>query len=293
MANESKTRKGEMLQALFRILKDETEGMVPKDALSRLAEVLPPTEYEKGSFPSGGNRFTHVARFATVNAVKAGWMAKDGNKWLLTDTGKEALNKYKTPAELQKAVNKLYYSWRKGIKSTNGEDVDEETEGNVSVTYEEAQEQAQESIDNYLHALEPYDFQKLIADLLTAMGYHVIWISPPRKDGGTDILAYTDPLGTQGPRIKVQAKQQQKAVSEPDLKSFMANIGQNDSGIFFCTGGFTTDARKYARIQENKRIMLVDSVMLVKLWINNIRNLSDQAWQRLPLTPIYFLTPEN
>ena len=110
------------------------------------------------------------------------------------------------------------------------------------------------------------------------------------KDGGVDILAYTDPLGTQGPRIKVQVKQQQKAVTEPDLKSFMANIGQHDSGIFFCTGGFTKDAEAYARSQES---MLVDSAKLVQLWTDNIPRLSDQAWQRLPLTPIYFLTPEG
>ena len=108
-----------------------------------------------------------------------------------------------------------------------------------------------------------------------------------------DILAYTDPLGTQGPRIKVQVKQQQKAVTEPDLKSFMANIGQQDSGIFFCTGGFTKDAETYARSQESKRIMLVDSAKLVQLWTDNIPHLSDQAWQQLPLTPIYFLTPEK
>lgn len=159
--------------------------------------------------------------------------------------------------------------------------------------YEEAKEQAQEKIDTFLHAMDAYDFQKLVADLLKAIGYHVSWIAPPGKDGGVDILAYTDALGTQGPRIKVQVKQQQKAVSEPDLKSFMANIGQHDSGIFFCTGGFTRDAENYARSQESKRIMLIDSTKLVQLWTDNIPRLSDQAWQRLPLTPIYFLTPEG
>lgn len=57
----------------------------------------------------------------------------------------------------------------------------------------------------------------------------------------------------------------EKAVTEPDLKSFMANIGQHDSGIFFCTGGFTRDAENYARSQESKRIMLIDSAKLVQL----------------------------
>ncbi len=300
LAQDNKGRKGEMLQGMFRILKDEPEGMKPKRVLEKLADILVPTEYEKGFFPSGGQRFSHIARFATVDAMKAGWMAKENNKWFVTPAGLEALEKYQDPLEFQKRVNKLYQSWSKSKKqvSENGKSEneiiqeEEDTDKSASVTFDEAQEQAQESIDNYLHNLDGYDFQDLVSDLLTAMGYHVIWVSPPGKDGGTDILAYTDPLGTHGPRIKVQAKQQQKSVSEPELKSFMANIGQNDSGIYFCTGGFTSDAHKYARIQETKRIMLVDSVMLVKLWINNMAKLDDRAWQRLPLTPIYFLTPK-
>ena len=242
-------------------------------------------------------------RFATVDTVRAGWLIKEGGIWTLTQEGAQALKLYEDPLEFHKKAAQLYQQWRKhykGVQSdaqapivTDVEEVEDESEKSVSVSYEEAKEQAQEKIDTFLHAMDAYDFQKLVADLLRAIGYHVTWIAPPGKDGGVDILAYTDPLGTQGPRIKVQVKQQQKAVTEPDLKSFMANIGQHDSGIFFCTGGFTKDAETYARSQESKRIMLIDSAKLVQLWTDNIPRLSDQAWQRLPLTPIYFLTPEG
>ena len=172
------------------------------------------------------------------------------------------------------------------------EGIEPHSDKSVTVSYEEAKEQAQDRIDAFLHDMDPYEFQKLVADLLKGIGYHVTWIAPPGKDGGIDILAYTDPLGTQGPRIKVQVKQQQAKVSEPELKSFVANINQNDSGIFFCTGGFTRDAENYARTQD-RRIMLIDTPKLIQLWTDNIPRLSDQAWQRLPLTPIYFLTPEG
>jgi restriction system protein len=52
--------------------------------------------------------------------------------------------------------------------------------------------------------MNPYDFQDLVADLLRAMSYHVTWVSPPGKDGGVDILAWPDALGTRPPRIKVR-----------------------------------------------------------------------------------------
>lgn len=298
MANNQRT--GEYLKRLFEILAEYPDGLPPKKAIAELEKSLPLTDYENGNFESGGRRFDKMVRFGTIKPAKAGWIIKDGIRWILTPAGKDALKKYNDPLELFNAAQSLYNDWKhkynqsesEGLAGSSEEDEDE-SEQSASVTFEEAKEQAQEKIDAFLHNMEPYEFQKLIADLLNAMGYHVIWIAPPGKDGGMDILAYTDPLGAQGPRIKVQVKQQQKPVTEPDLKSFMANIGQHDSGIFFCTGGFTQDAHKFARNQESRRIMLVDSIMLVKLWTNNIKRLSDQAWQRLPLTPVYFLTPEN
>lgn len=299
MAQITNKRLGELVQALFRILEKQPEGMKAKEALAALADSVTLTEYEAGSYESG-RRFEKLVRFATVDTVRAGWLIKESGIWTLTEEGAKALKLYKDPLEFHKKAAQLYQQWRKHHKglppdsqTSVGADVEDDSEKSVSVSYEEAREQAQEKIDAFLHAMDAYDFQKLVADLLKAIGYHVTWIAPPGKDGGVDILAYTDPLGTQGPRIKVQVKQQQKAVTEPDLKSFMANIGQYDSGIFFCTGGFTRDAENYARSQESKRIMLIDSSKLVQLWTDNIPRLSDQAWQRLPLTPIYFLTPEG
>lgn len=302
MAKITNRRLGELLQTLFHILKEQPEGMKAKAALTKLADTVTLTEYEAGSYESG-RRFEKIVRWATVDTVRAGWLIKESGIWTLTEKGEEALELYSDPLEFHNKAAQLYQQWRKHHKmlqddalmpgAEDTEEAEDESEKSVNVSYEEAKEQAQEKIDAFLHAMDAYDFQRLVADLLKAVGYHVTWIAPPGKDGGVDILAYTDPLGTQGPRIKVQAKQQQKAVTEPDLKSFMANIGQHDSGIFFCTGGFTKDAETYARSQESKRIMLVDSIKLVQLWTDNIPRLSDQAWQRLPLTPIFFLTPEK
>ena len=57
-----------------------------------------------------------------------------------------------------------------------------------------------------MKSINPYDFQELVADLLRGMGYFVSWVSPVGKDGGVDIIAHPDPLGTQPPRLKVQVK---------------------------------------------------------------------------------------
>jgi restriction system protein len=142
--------------------------------------------------------------------------------------------------------------------------------------------------------MQPFEFQDLVADLLRAMGYHPSWIAPPGKDGGVDIVAHTDPLGLHSPRIKVQVKRKTtERVNTDALKSFIANLGDDDVGIYVTLMGFTKDAEDFARSQERRKITLVDRDKLVDLWIQFGTKLDERARQRFPLSPIYFLTPSG
>jgi restriction system protein len=40
-------------------------------------------------------------------------------------------------------------------------------------------------------------------------------------------------------------------------------------------------------------LSLIDLTKLVELWVEHAANLSEQAKQKLPLRPIYFLAPEE
>jgi restriction system protein len=64
-------------------------------------------------------------------------------------------------------------------------------------------------------------------------------------------------------------------------------------GIFVSAGGFTKDAQAFARQQESRRITLIDLERLYELWIEHFSKLDDAAQRRFPLTPIYFLTPDD
>lgn len=141
--------------------------------------------------------------------------------------------------------------------------------------------------------MNPYDFQDLVADLLRAMGFHPSWVAPPGKDGGLDVIAYPDPLGTTLPRLKVQVKRQQTKVSVEGLRSFLSVLDDPDVGLFVNLGGFTSDAETTARTQATRRVRLVDARMLFDLWAEHYDRLSDEARRRLPIQPIYFLAPEG
>lgn len=254
------------------------------------------TDYEKGTYPSGGVRCEKIVRFATVDCVKAGWLEKHKGRWSVTEEGKKALAKHTDPEEFYKQAVKLYQEWKASQPEASADETDDVEDVNggkaASITFEQAEEKAWGEIEQYLHGLKPFDFQDLVAALLRAMGYHVSWVAPPGKDGGIDILAWPDPLGTKPPRIKVQVKRQQSTISVEGLRSFMAVLGDDDVGLFVSLGGFTKDAQEEARTQEKRKVTLVDLERLFDLWVEHYPKLNDDARRLLPLRPIHFLAPE-
>jgi len=141
--------------------------------------------------------------------------------------------------------------------------------------------------------MNPYDFQQLVADLLVAMDYHIVWIAPPGKDRGVDIIAHNDPLGTTTPRIKVQVKHREDQTRVEALRAFMSTLGNEDVGIYVSSGGYSSDAKEEARTQERRRITLLDLESFFDLWVEHYSKLSQDARQRLPLKPIYYLDLED
>lgn len=299
MSNKSgqvtRQRVGKLMRTLFEILLEHPDGVQASAALAEVEKRVPPTDYENGSYPSGGRRYEKIVRFATVDLVKAGWMLKDKGIWSATDVGREAFAQLTDPTEFYKRAVQLYHEWK--AAQPEGE-VSDETKPEViaatpSQTFEEAEERAWAEIWDYLQRIDPYELQRLVAGLLEAMGYHVSWIAPPGKDGGMDVLAWTDPLGTRPPRIKTQVKRRRDNIAVDELRSFMALLGEDDVGLFVTTGGFTKDAQDEARTQEKRKITLIDRQRLVELWIEYMDKIGEDARQLLPLKPIYFLAPRD
>jgi restriction system protein len=301
MAEITRRRTGEFLRELFKLLMAKPDGVRASAALQELAGRFTLSAFEASNYESGGQRFDKIVRFATVDCVKAGWLLKDKGTWSITDDGRKAHAELADPEAFYRQAVKLYNAWRSAqpdaspAPAAGAGDVDplgtDSAAKAVSITFEEAEEHAWAEISQYLRNMPPYEFQDLVADLLRAMGYYVSWVSPPGKDGGIDILAQPDVLGTRPPRIKVQVKRQQQSVSVDGLRSFMALLGDDDVGLFVCTGGFTKDAATEARTQEKRRITLISLETLFDLWVEHYNKLTDQARRRLPLSPIQFLSP--
>jgi restriction system protein len=289
MAEIGKERWAQYKQNVLLILNQHSSGLYWKELFAELDKVMPPNEFENSGYESNGQRRRpYIVRFSTIALVKAGWLVKNKGHWSITEEGKLALAKFPTAEALQAQSQTLYNEWRSGQPDEDEGDV-QDREIELVASIEEAEDNAMSIITQYLGSMDPYRFQDLIGALLEGMGYHVSWIAPPGKDGGMDIIAFQDPLGATGRRIKVQVKRRADKAGAESLRSFLGVLSEDDIGLYICTGGFSSDAERTAREQENKRLTLLDSKALFLLWVEYYEHLPQASRALMPLKPIYHL----
>lgn len=283
---------------MFQVRREHPDGLAAKDVLRQVSEIVPPTPFEAADYPKrpGDRRYEKIIRFSTIPFVKAGWLVKTKGTWSTTDEGLAAFDKAGSDVESWfRAAEAKFREWKKDQPEPGAvPDINEaeSEEAAVSTTFEEATEAAFADIRAHVEAMSPYDFQDLVAALLEAMGYRVLWVAPPGPDRGVDILAGSDPLGVQEPRIKIQVKHRFASSTDvADLRAFMAVLGARDVGIFVSAGGFTKAARDEARNHETRRLTVLDLEQLLDLWISHYGKIAEDKKLMLPLRPVYYLAP--
>ena len=157
------------------------------------------------------------------------------------------------------------------------------------IELETLEERAANGIREYLKSKNPYEFQDLVASLLKAMGYYIQSVAPRGKDGGIDIVAYTDPLGAKTPRIKVQVKHKpDTATGAADVRALLGILKAGDIALFVTSGTYSTDA-KHAASSGDKFIRLIDGDEFIDMWQEYYDKMSDDDKNMLPLKRISFL----
>ncbi len=302
MATERKMsleRVGEIMKTILFELK-AAGGEARMRDLWKLAEPkLNLTEYEKANYEKSGYvRWHSVVHFYSIGCVKAGYIQKQGGKWILTPEGEAALSK--RPLEFIRAEQEKYREWRSAQpprpreedEPEAGEETAESHENVVrQAAYEEALDNARTEIESHIDEMDGYDFQKLVEELLIAMDYHVAFNAPPGADGGVDLVAYRDAFGTNPPRLKVQVKHRNQKATVKELRELQGLLNKDgDVGLLVSSGGFTSDTLRAARA-SSKHVETMDLNRLVTLWQENYEKLRESGKKRLPLVKVFFLAP--
>ena len=168
------------------------------------------------------------------------------------------------------------------------EEIQEEAPAEVA-SYDDVELRAVEGLEHYINSKNAYEFQDLVAALLRGMGYYTPFVAPKGKDGGVDIVAYRDPLGTESPRIQVQIKHRESSATVQEVRQLMGLLQkEGDVGIFVSTAGFTPDGRNAAR-SSHVHVELIDLNRFISLWQDFYDKLKEEDKSLFPLRPIYFL----
>lgn len=280
----------------FELLKAAGGELSRKELLMQMTESIDFNDSEKELLKSNGQpRWLTVFLFYSIDSNKAGYILKNKGTWILTEEGKKAMKL--GPMGLIDDANEKYRKWENEQKSINSDLIEtgipkeEISKGKEEeVELELIREQAQDKILKHIQNLQWDEFQDLVAGLLGGMGYYISHIAGKGKDGGIDIIAYNDPLGTKQPRMIVQVKHKPtSSVPSEDIQKLAGTMKRDsDVGIFVTSGVFSPLAKNEART-SNKHIELIDFNKLIELWTEYYNQIEDKYRKMLPLRPIYFL----
>jgi restriction system protein len=134
----------------------------------------------------------------------------------------------------------------------------------------------QQTADEVLERIgrcSPAFFERLVVDLLVAMGYGGSRADAGQSigrsgDGGVDGSIKEDKLGLD--TVYVQAKRWERSVGRPEVQGFAGSLEgfRARKGVMITTSAFTKEAQDYVRNIE-KRIVLMDGAMLAELMLEH------------------------
>jgi len=291
----SKASAAKNIYLSFKILKESGSELPGKQVIEKIRTIGNLTEWEKEIYEKTGYvRWESILHFYTIDCIKAGFLRKNKGVWYLTEEGEKAISY--GPVKLLETASQLYKHWaanNKGKQSTEIEEVAELEENKTQTqkaNLDLLEDQAIAGIKDYIRNKNPYEFQDMVAALLRAMDYHTPFVSPKGKDGGLDIIAYSDPLGATTPRLKVQVKHRpDTSIPVDDIRSLTGLLNKDgDVGLFITSGQFTSESIRTAR-ESHRHIKLLDIDDFIDLWQEFYIKMTDEDKNRLPLQSIYFL----
>lgn len=198
----------------------------------------------------------------------------------LTDRGKEYLNKHSS----LKIVDLLKYSEfeefaNRSLGTNKEEKRSKKTMVTADITPTEAMDNAFEEIEasisgelkSNIMKMSPSFFEKLVVDLLVAMGYggdfeNAATVTQQSRDGGIDGVIKEDTLGLD--KIYIQAKRWATVVGVHQIRDFGSALDEvkASKGIFITTSDFSSDAKNSAQ-RQSKKIVLINGCDLTHYMI--------------------------
>lgn len=153
---------------------------------------------------------------------------------------------------------------------------DEQTpEEQIDTIYRKLRKSLSDELLETVLSVSPRFFERLVVDLLLAMGYGSSLDSGEHlgqsNDGGVDGVIREDKLGLDTIYIQAKRYARDNGVGRPAIQSFVGSLmGFGASkGVFITTSYFSQQAAQYANTINNMKVILIDGQQLATLMIEH------------------------
>lgn len=274
----------DLMLPLLKIMQRENKTYSLGEAYNKLLSVLEcPEDVKNATLDDGRNIIFYRLQWAKTYLKKAGLLEYPQKAhFQLTELGiKLDLNKLKKVDMKFLSQYETFKEFRKiGITNAtseknenNGVSINDNEELTPPEIIFEQSKLLKEELSNEVLALvksnTPKFFEKLVVDLLVAMGYggshqDAAQAIGKTSDGGIDGIISEDRLGLD--KIYIQAKRWENTVGRPDIQQFKGALSDQvaKKGVFITTSNFSKEAKESA---SKSGIVLIDGNKLTSLMI--------------------------
>lgn len=272
-----------LMLPLLRICSDRKDWLF-RDAVARLADEFQLNDDERVvEIPSGGSMFAGRVAWARTYLKAAGLIeSPKRGTFCISSSGIRLLQS--KPLRIDNKILDQYEGFR-SFRTRSKDSTEPQTGGSAEavseLTPEEAMASAYQKLRKSLESelLEriktstPAFFERVVVDLLIAMGYGGSRTDAGRAvgrsgDGGIDGIINEDKLGLDV--IYLQAKRWDSTVGRPEIQKFAGALqGHRASkGVFITTSNYSREAIDYASVISSK-IILIDGERLTNLMVEH------------------------
>ncbi len=265
------------------VLNNDGAEHTTSESVKKLTDEFQLTDQErKELLPSGRQtRFNNRVSWAATHLRKAGLLKSTGRgRFQITKRGQEVLISKPEKIDL-KFLDQFpeHVAFRTASKKSSPEsspvqeDSEQTPEETLELSYQELRQDLAQELLELAKSSTPSFFEKLVVDLLVAMGY-----GGSRKDagqavgqsndGGIDGIIKEDKLGLDV--VYIQAKRWEGTVGRPVVQTFAGSLEgfRARKGVLITTSNFSRTAEDYVGRIE-KKIVLIDGEQLAQLMIDH------------------------
>ena len=261
----------------------------------------------KEVLPSGREtRFKNRVYWTRVHLGQAKLLDATGRgRFRITDRGLQLLSQKPERVDMH-VLNQYpeFQEFRGKTKSNDGPTVQAEQgdheesplspEEQLETSYQLLRQQLAVDLLKQVRSSTPAFFERLVVDLLVAMGYGGSRADAGQAigqsgDGGIDGIINEDRLGLDV--VYLQAKRWEASVGSPEVRNFTGSLEGHGAqkGVLITTSRFTKDAIDFAKRLQQKKLVLIDGEKLTELMMDygvGVNKVSTYTVQKID--PDYF-----